>query len=107
MNQPNFQKELDKIIEALNQTGEVPSLLLHSCCAPCSSYTLEYLSNYFNITVLYYNPNIAPAEEYEKRVKEQARLISELQPKHPIQLIADALQPSFAFAAASRCPIYR
>lgn len=92
MNQPNFQKELDKIIEALNQTGEVPSLLLHSCCAPCSSYTLEYLSNYFNITVFYYNPNIAPAEEYEKRVKEQARLISELQPKHPIQLIAEEYQ---------------
>ena len=93
MNHPNYQKELDQIIEALNQTGEVPSLLLHSCCAPCSSYTLEYLSNYFNITVLYYNPNIAPAEEYEKRVKEQARLISELHPKHPIQQITEEYQP--------------
>ncbi len=93
MNHPNYQKELDQIIEALNHTGEVPSLLLHSCCAPCSSYTLEYLSNYFNITVLYYNPNIAPAEEYEKRVKEQARLISELHPKHPIQLITEEYQP--------------
>ena len=93
MNQPNFQKELDQIIEALTRNGKVPSLLLHSCCAPCSSYTLEYLSNYFNITVLYYNPNISPAEEYEKRVKEQERLISELTTQHPIQLIAEEYHP--------------
>ncbi len=93
MNSTNFQKELDKIIETLTRNGEVPSLLLHSCCAPCSSYTLEYLSNYFKITLLYYNPNIAPAEEYEKRVKEQERLIHELTPKHPIQFIAEKYEP--------------
>ena len=54
----NYQKELDKILEELERTGKVPRLLLHSCCAPCSSYVLEYLSKYFRITVFYYNPNI-------------------------------------------------
>lgn len=71
----NYQKLLDKIIDNLD--GRVPKLLVHSCCAPCSSYVLEYLSNYFDITVLYYNPNIYPYEEYEFRKKEQKRLISE------------------------------
>jgi len=54
----NYQKELDKLVQKLSDDGRVPKLLLHSCCAPCSSYVLEYLSNYFEITVLYYNPNI-------------------------------------------------
>ena len=53
----NYQKELEKIIEQIQKEGRVPSLLLHSCCAPCSSYVLSYLSEYFRITVLYYNPN--------------------------------------------------
>ena len=60
MNRRNYQKELDKILEELERQGRVPRLLLHSCCAPCSSYVLEYLSRYFYITVLYYNPNIYP-----------------------------------------------
>ena len=71
MNQRNYQKELDRTIEKLAKEGQVPRLLLHSCCAPCSSYVLEYLSEYFSITVFYYNPNIFPAEEYKKRVEEQ------------------------------------
>ena len=75
MNKRNYQKELDKIIEGLEFR---PSLLLHSCCAPCSSYVLAYLSRYFDITVFYYNPNIYPEEEYDKRVKEQERLIGML-----------------------------
>lgn len=79
----NYQKELDKIIGGLN--GEVPTLLLHSCCAPCSSYVLEYLSTYFNITLFYYNPNISPAKEYQKRVLEVRRLISVLPATHAIQ----------------------
>ena len=54
----NYQKELDKLIDHLQKEEKVPTLLLHSCCAPCSSYVLEYLSSYFKITVLYYNPNI-------------------------------------------------
>ena len=56
----NYQKELDRLITDLQKEEKVPTLLLHSCCAPCSSYVLEYLSKYFNITVFYYNPNIFP-----------------------------------------------
>ena len=70
MNKRNYQKELDKIIEGLEFR---PSLLLHSCCAPCSSYVLTYLSRYFDITLLYYNPNIYPHEEYEIRKNESKR----------------------------------
>lgn len=72
----NYQRELDKILEKLN--GEKPKLLIHSCCAPCSSYVLEYLSKYFLITVLYYNPNIYPEDEFSKRLDEQKRLVDEM-----------------------------
>lgn len=87
MNKINYQKKTDEIIESLANSGEVPTLLLHSCCAPCSSYTLEYLSQYFRITVLYYNPNISPKEEFNKRFAEQKRLIENLPVKHKISLI--------------------
>ena len=59
----NYQKELEKILKKLEEEQSVPRLLLHSCCAPCSSYVLEYLSAYFEITVFYYNPNIYPESE--------------------------------------------
>ena len=71
MQKVNYQKELERKLEQLQKEQIVPKLLLHSCCAPCSSYVLEYLSNYFSITIFYYNPNISPKEEFEKRVKEQ------------------------------------
>lgn len=87
MNSVNYQKELDKIIDRNKREDALPSLLLHSCCAPCSSYTLEYLSQYFEITVLYYNPNISPYDEFEKRFSEQKRLIEALPSKHKITLI--------------------
>ena len=74
----NYQKEIEGLMEGFKREGKRPSLLLHSCCAPCSSYVLEYLSQYFDITVYYYNPNIAPAREYEARVREQERLIGEM-----------------------------
>ena len=67
----NYQRLLDQTILQLQEQGRVPRLLLHACCAPCSSYVLEYLSVYFLITVFYYNPNIYPDEEYNKRVAEQ------------------------------------
>ena len=60
MQKINYQKKLDEIIDDITKHDETPSLLLHSCCAPCSSYVLEYLSQYFKITVFYYNPNISP-----------------------------------------------
>lgn len=80
----NYQLLLDKKLDELQRQGAVPTLLLHSCCAPCSSYVLEYLSNYFSITVFYYNPNIYPDEEYEKRVKEQQAFIERFPAKYPI-----------------------
>lgn len=70
----NYQAELDKILSSIDKNNK-PSLLLHSCCAPCSSYVLEVLSSYFDITILYYNPNIDEEEEFNKRVKELERLI--------------------------------
>lgn len=84
----NYQKELDKLIKRLETEKRVPKLLLHSCCAPCSSYVLEYLSNYFSITVFYYNPNISPESEYTKRLFEQQRLIDRLPAKHPVAFAA-------------------
>ena len=99
MNKVNYQKELDKIIAQMEQKGEVCSLLLHSCCAPCSSYVLKYLSEYFHITLLYFNPNIFPKEEYDKRVAEQIRLIQELPVKHPIEFIGGRYEPQGFFDA--------
>ena len=81
MNQVNYQRELDQVLQELERdraSGRpAPSLFLHSCCAPCSSYVLEYLRSYFQITVFYYNPNISFREEYQKRMEEQKRLIRE------------------------------
>lgn len=87
MNKINYQKELEKTLAVLAQEGRVPSLLLHGCCAPCSSYVLEYLSNYFSITMLFYNPNIDEDVEYEKRKAELLRLIDALPARHPIHVL--------------------
>ncbi len=84
----NYQKELDKILLELQKEGKVPRLLLHSCCAPCSSYVLEYLSEYFEITVFYYNPNIYPESEYSKRVIEQQNLIRNMTFQNPVTFMA-------------------
>ncbi len=81
----NYQIKLEEIIE--KEKENIPRLLLHSCCAPCSSYVLEYLSKYFEITILYYNPNISPYDEYKKRLEEQIRLINEMKTKHKISLL--------------------
>ena len=86
MNKINYQKELDKITDSID-AGNPPRLFLHSCCAPCSSYTREYLSNYFDITVYYFNPNISPKAEFDKRFAEQKRLIDSLPAKNPIKLV--------------------
>jgi len=87
MNKINYQKELDSLIKNLVKDKKVPTLLLHSCCAPCSSYVLEYLSQYFKISVFFYNPNIYPMEEYSRRVAEQKGLISALKVKNEIRFI--------------------
>ncbi len=89
----NYQKEMEKIIAEEEGRGHVPSLLLHSCCAPCSSAVLEKLTDHFRITILYYNPNISPQEEYEKRVKELKQLLEELPQKYPVRLIEGEYDP--------------
>ncbi len=92
----NAQKEMDKLIEKLDN---VPTLLIHACCAPCSSYVLEYLSQYFHIIILYYNPNITSVEEYNYRLSEEKRLIDELPVKYPVKLIAGDYNPESFFDA--------
>lgn len=87
----NYQKELDKVIMSLE--GRKPSLLLHACCAPCSSYVLEYISEYFNITLFFYNPNITYSEEYEKRVNELKHLVKAMNLDSKINIIEGAYEP--------------
>ena len=89
----NYQKELEKLIEQHEKEGKVPRLFLHACCAPCSSYVLEYLSRFFSVTVFFYNPNISPKEEYEKRVSEIQRLISEMEFVHPVAFVEGEYKP--------------
>ncbi|MCI9488386.1 MAG: epoxyqueuosine reductase QueH [Lachnospiraceae bacterium] len=111
----NYQRELEELLtdirERTREQGTIPRLFLHSCCAPCSSYVLEYLSAFFSITVFYYNPNIGPQEEYEKRAAEQARFIGELSERiseggeerrfYPITFIRGIYEPE-VFAEAAR-----
>ncbi len=84
MNNRNYQSELDGIIKGLTTP---PTLLLHGCCAPCSSYVLEYLSQHFLITLYFYNPNITIQQEYARRLEEVKRLVSVLPVKHPVTLL--------------------
>lgn len=90
----NYQNKLDSIIGSLEK---IPKLLLHDCCAPCGSYCLEYLSKYFDITVFFYNPNISPAEEYEKRVEEIKRLINEMPLPRKVNFIEGKYDPQSFF----------
>jgi predicted adenine nucleotide alpha hydrolase (AANH) superfamily ATPase len=84
----NYQLETDKIVGGLTP-GKRYRLLLHSCCGPCSSYVIEYLSRYFDITVLYYNPNVQPEEEFDKRLIYQRSLVENIRVPNPPSLIAD------------------
>ena len=96
----NYQKELDKIIEKIGD--KAPRLFLHSCCAPCSSYVLEYLRQYFRITVFYYNPNITEDAEFSKRVEEQKRLIAAYNKAqgHSIEIVEGDYEPECFFEMA-------
>lgn len=95
----NYQREMERVIALHKEEGTVPTLFLHSCCAPCSSYVLELLAAHFHITVFYYNPNIYPPEEYEDRTKEVERLIAELPVKYPIRLIKGEYLPDTFYEA--------
>ncbi len=99
MNRINYQRRLDELIEENTRRGVTPTLLLHSCCAPCSSYVLKYLSSYFRITLLYFNPNISPEEEYIKRINEQRRLIAELPVRNPVSFVEGRYEPSEFYEA--------
>ena len=103
MNRQNYQKELEKVIEEMEREGRVPSLFLHSCCAPCSSYVLEYLCPFFHITVFYYNPNISEDAEYRKRVEEQKRLIAAYNREgkgYPIEIVEGDYEPGRFYETA-------
>ncbi len=95
----NFQKMLEELLEELRAQKESghakrpPRLLLHSCCAPCSSYVLEYLSSWFEITDLFYNPNIEPEEEYRHREEELERLIGRMNPVYPVTFVRGKYDP--------------
>lgn len=89
----NYQKKLDNLIELLQRENRKPKLLLHSCCAPCSSYVLEYLSGYFELTIFYFNPNIYPQEEYVRRVEEQKNLIGAMQLKAKVNFLQGEYKP--------------
>ena len=96
----NYQKELERILKELEAEGKVPALLIHSCCAPCSSYVLEYLSQYFKITVFYYNPNIYPESEYTKRILEQQKLNRDKNQKNPVAFLAGRYEKEKFYAMA-------
>ncbi len=98
MQKINYQLELDKTLAEITKTGKRPSLLLHSCCAPCSSYVLEYLTDFFDITDFYYNPNISPETEYRHRVDEMKRLINEMCPQ--VAFIEGKYEPERFFEMA-------
>lgn len=95
----NYQKELEKTLEGLKKSGEVPSLLLHGCCAPCSSYVLEYLASWFQITMLFYNPNIGEKTEYEKRKQELLRLIGTMPFQYPVSYLECSYDPQEFYSA--------
>lgn len=90
---PSLQQQLTHLLDEIQKSGKNPHLLLHCCCAPCSSYVLEYLSPYFVISVFYYNPNISPPSEYEQRLNEIKRFVQEFKAPNPIHLIEGEYEP--------------
>lgn len=93
MNKRNLQKELESIINKAQLAGKRPKLLLHACCAPCSSHCMEYLNNYFDITIYFYNPNIDNEKEYKLRVAEEKRLIQEMNLAFKVEFVEGRYEP--------------
>ena len=93
----NYQKLLDLELDKIKGSKSVPTLLLHACCAPCSSYTLEYLSKYFKITIYYYNPNIHPENEYIRRIEELKKFLNEFKTDNKVELIEGEYNPASYF----------
>ncbi len=93
MNKINYQKLMENEIALLEKENRVPKLLLHSCCGPCSTFCIKTLSEYFEVTVYYFNPNIYPPEEYHLRAKEQERFIKEYPTKNPVHFVEGTFDP--------------
>ena len=93
----NYQLLLDKELENITKSNKIPTLLLHACCAPCSSYVLEYLSKYFKITILYYNPNITDKNEYYKRLDELKNFIKKINYINPVDIMDIEYNPEDYF----------
>ncbi|WP_302627009.1 epoxyqueuosine reductase QueH [uncultured Eubacterium sp.] len=94
MNKINYQKELENELKIIQEKKIIPNLLLHVCCAPCSSYVLEYLTNYFNITALFYNPNISSEQEYLHRAQELKRFVNEKKFVNNVEVIIENYLPN-------------
>lgn len=111
----NCQKLLDQTLGDIVRSGRKPKLLLHSCCAPCSSYVIEYLSEYFKITLFFYNPNITPREEFEFREAELVRLCREMKGVDMPKIVCPPYDPETFIGAVkglesepeggARCPV--
>ena len=100
MEKINYQKVMETTLAEISAQGRRPSLLLHACCAPCSSYVIEYLSKYFDITLLYYNPNISPREEYERRSQELKRLAVEMEEIENVSVVCAPYTPDVFYEMA-------
>lgn len=99
----NYQQQLENIIKEISLSGKKPSLLLHACCGPCSSYVMEYLAGIFNITIYYYNPNIHPKAEYDRRLAELKKFVSSFPPaiQTGISVVEDVYNPEDFFEATN------
>ena len=95
----DYQKQLDCVLQDISTSGKRPSLLLHACCGPCSSYVLEYLCKHFEITVLFYNPNIYPAQEYERRLQELLNFYKRFVPAENVRVIQAPYDPEEFYTA--------
>jgi predicted adenine nucleotide alpha hydrolase (AANH) superfamily ATPase len=95
----NYQKQLDCVLQDISTSGKRPSLLLHACCGPCSSYVLEFLCKHFEITVLFYNPNIYPAQEYERRLQELLNFYKRFVPAENVRVIQAPYDPEEFYTA--------
>lgn len=93
MNAVNYQKQLEETLARIDAGDHVPTLLLHACCAPCSSYCLSVLAEHFHVTICFYNPNITEAAEFAKRAEELRRLVAELPVKYPVTVVVPEYKP--------------
>ncbi len=100
MNARNYQRELDETLAAVDAGDHVPTLLLHACCAPCSSYVLTVLAEHFHVIVCYYNPNITEEAEFRKRAEELRRLVRELPTKYPVEVTVPEYRPEEFYEVA-------